>query len=61
MHENDNELTVQFVKRQPGSSHLFTFPHPGDIDTVDNDDIVQIIAEPRMNTRNQYCITHELL
>ena len=58
-HEDDEELTAKFVKRQAGSSHLFTFPDQEDTDTVGYDDIVQIIANK--NSRKQFYITHGLL
>jgi len=51
VHEDDAKLTVKFVKRQVGSSHLFTFPDPEDIDTVGYDDIVANVRKVKVKIR----------
>ena len=58
---DEDELTVNFVKRQAGSRSLFIFSETADTDTLGFDDIVLVLPEPTVNNRQQFCISHKLL
>ena len=51
--KRSQEVEVKFVKKQPGES-VFKFPEADDIDDVPISYIVEFVAEPIMNNRNQF-------
>lgn len=53
------ESEVQFFRRMKTSSSVFTLKD-GDVNWVENDDIVKVLACPTVNNRAQYCFSEKL-
>lgn len=60
VHGSADGVKITFVKRQPGTNNLFTFPAKEDIDVVPYEDIVDTLQkEPVMNNRQQFVVNYE--